>query len=80
MKMIAEAWRTFESEVLPTDAPEVQRTETRRAFYAGARALFAGMVGMLEPGQDTTQADLGKMDAIQEELNQFREDVNEGRA
>lgn len=33
-------WRTYARNVLPPDAPTVQHTECRRAFYAGAWALF----------------------------------------
>jgi len=80
MKLIADEWRDYEIKVIPLDAPEVQRTESRRAFYAGARSLFCGIVNMLDPGSEATQADLGKMDAIQTELDQFLVDMMRGRA
>lgn len=80
MKLIAEAWRDFEIQVIPLNAPEIQRTECRRAFYAGAIAMFGGIVNMLEPGQEATEADLKKMDAIQAEINQYSGDLKAGRA
>lgn len=80
MKLIADAWRDFEIQIVPLDAPKVQRVETRRAFYQGAIAMFSGIVRMLEPGQEPTEKDLGKMDAIQAEIDQFMADLREHRA
>lgn len=80
MKLIADAWRDFEIQVIPLNAPEVQRTECRRAFYQGARTLFEGLVGMLSPDQEPTAADLRKMDDIKAEIDQFVVNLREGRA
>ncbi len=33
-------WRSFQDEVIPLAAPELQREEMRRAFYAGAQAVL----------------------------------------
>lgn len=33
-------WRTFQDEVIPLAASEVQRQEMKRAFYAGAQAVL----------------------------------------
>lgn len=38
---IKDAWRTYQREVIPRNAPAVQHEECRRAFYAGAFALFS---------------------------------------
>lgn len=80
MKLIADAWRDFEIQVVPLNASDVQRVETRRAFYQGANAMFTGIVGMLEPGKDPTEKDLRKMDEIQAEIDQFMGDLRERRA
>lgn len=45
MKKIIERWREFEARVMPKDAPEVQRTEMRRAFFAG---FAEGLVFLVE--------------------------------
>jgi len=37
---ICEAWNEFQHTVLPPNIGEIQRTETRRAFYAGCCAMF----------------------------------------
>lgn len=38
---IKDAWSMYQREVIPKNAPAVQHEECRRAFYAGAFALFA---------------------------------------
>ena len=77
--MINEAWLSYEAEVIPANAPEVQRSESRRAFYAGARTVFDGLVsGVSEEG--TTEADLAMMDSIKSELDQFLKDIEAGKA
>lgn len=48
--VIANEWRCFAQTVLPKGVGEVQRVETRRAFYAGAAAMFG--VLMRHPGSD----------------------------
>ena len=40
MKTIFEEWHSYERDVVPANAPNVQREECRRAFYAGAMASF----------------------------------------
>lgn len=80
MKLISDAWRDYEIRVIPLNAPEVQRTESRRAFYGGAVSMFGGIVGMLDPGTEPTAEDLWKMDDIKAELDQYQTDLREGRA
>lgn len=77
---IRELWDSYARDVVPKDAPIVQRWETRRAFYAGAQALFTSILTMLDPGEEPTEADLSKMDHLEEELTSFKEDVRAGRA
>jgi hypothetical protein len=77
---IREAWDDYLKRVIPHDASTVQRWETRRAFYAGAQALLASIITMLEPGTEPTEADLRNMDAIDTELKAFARDVREGLA
>lgn len=47
---IAEQWATFESLVMPKDAPPVQRQEMRRAFYSGAEAMLRLQYAAGDPG------------------------------
>ena len=37
---VDEEWRTYRNKVLPKGCPDTQVIECRRAFYAGAWALF----------------------------------------
>jgi hypothetical protein len=37
---ISDEWTRFAGNVIPLDASDIQRTEMRRAFYAGAIALI----------------------------------------
>lgn len=81
-QFIEKSWRTFRDEVGLADAPEVQRTEMRRAFYAGAHALFGLMVGISDPGTgpDATEMELDLVDGILDEIRAFQREVAEGRA
>jgi hypothetical protein len=72
-------WQDFERDVLPSNAGQVQRQESRRCFYAGARALLTFLTEGLDPDREPTEADLDKMDAISDELAAFMLDVVEGR-
>lgn len=81
-KILDAAWRSYAEAVIPLDAPDIQRTEMRRAFYAGAALLFGGIMAMLDPGPDIepTAADLRKMDALKKELDDFARHIRQGRA
>jgi hypothetical protein len=61
--------------VVPADASEVQLSEMRYAFMAGAQHLFASIIGMLDAGQEPTDADLRRMSLIDEELARFRAEM-----
>jgi hypothetical protein len=79
-QLLQEAWLSYVGEVLPPDAPPVQVVETRRAFYAGARALQAAVFGALSGGPDATAEDINVMQSLQGELEGFNADVKAGRA
>jgi len=78
--ILADAWRDYEIKIIPLNAPDVQRVECRRAFYAGARSLFHAIVTVLEPGLEPTEADLKAMDNINAELERFLVDIQTGKA
>lgn len=61
-------------------APAVQRQESRRAFYAGATAIFGAMLAGLDETQDVTEQDLRKVDAIAHDLRDFVNDLKDGKA
>lgn len=72
-------WQSYKSEVMPPNAPVIQITECRRAFYAGVSGIITEIITMLDPGDEPTETDLRKMDDIQEELNQFYNDTLIGK-
>lgn len=69
--MIADEWQKYLRLVVPHGAPDVQVQETRRSFYAGASACLDTILSFLEGGEDPTELELGRMDALQEELIEF---------
>lgn len=56
------------------NAPPVQIGEMRMAFFAGAQHLFASIMTILDPGEEPTERDLKRMDAISAELQEFIKD------
>jgi hypothetical protein len=80
MKRVADLWQAYADRVLPKYAGAVQRQETRRAFYAGAGALFGAVVNGMTPGPEPQDDDIQALDSIEEEFEAFARDVAAGRA
>lgn len=74
MRVVAEAWRAFERQVIAEGSPEIQRREMRSAFYAGAIVLFQSILA-IDPGEEPTAADVLKMDALDQELKQYMHEM-----
>lgn len=69
MMTVADQWKVYEALVLdPIKAGPVQRTETQRAFYAGA----AAMLGLFSSVDDSVDVDAGV-----EYLNQLTAEVRD---
>ena len=79
-KRVEAMWKEYEHWVLPKQASAVQRSETRRAFYAGCYGLLTELMTMLDPGTEAIDTDLIKMTEIDNELKKFNQDVKDGRA
>lgn len=79
-KLLAQQWCSYLEQVLPGGASPVQAIETRRAFYAGARAMMSVVFCNLSGADETTAEDLAVMESLQAELEEFVRDVAEGRA
>lgn len=80
MKRLAQDWTDYAVQVLPETCPKVQRQETRRAFYAGAHALFQQLMGVLDDDHEPTEGDLRRVGELDAEIKAFYEDVKRGRA
>ena len=78
-RTIAGLWASYSSSVLPASAGEIQRQETRRAFYAGASGLLGIMSGIGEPDV-SEDAGVAVMEGLHQEATAFAQDVIEGRA
>jgi hypothetical protein len=74
------AWRSLAEMAIPLDAPDRQRQEMRRAFYAGAQAFFVALLQDLDPCKGVTGADESRLQSISDEINGFARDVIAGRA
>jgi hypothetical protein len=75
--LIERGWRSYRDQVLPNGAPPIQLQETRRAFYAGAKALLTVLTNDVTPL--TEDAGVRVLETIDKVLNQFRDDVLGGR-
>ena len=78
-QLMAEQWDSFARAVLPKDAPAVQRTEMRRAFYAGAQGILMGVIAAFAPESEPTAEDLQLMANLERELSDFCDLVKQGR-
>lgn len=76
--MIREQWESFERQVIPIGASAIQRQEMRRAFYAGAIALFSSILSILDPGTEPTDRDLRVMDALKAEMDDWERRLKAG--
>lgn len=78
--VVGRAWASYRERVIDPNAPVVQVTETRRAFYAGAQAVYMGIMSGLTAGPDAQPEDEELLESIEVELKVFVADVGAGRA
>ena len=70
-KPIEIGWVGYRVAVIPPNASDIQLSESRKAFFAGAQHLWGTVMSMLEPGSDETPNDMRRMDYIAKELEAF---------
>ena len=73
MGRISVGWKSYEVRVVPPDAPDVQRKETKRAFYAGVISMLSVLV---EAGN---KEDADMLKDIYDEALDFNQDVLDGK-
>jgi hypothetical protein len=73
-KLIEAGWLALKAMWLDPESPPEQVNELRQAFFAGAQHLFGSIMGILDPGEEPTDADLKRMDLISAELDAFIKD------
>src|SRR5262249_15211183 len=76
-KLIEAGFAAFRSIVIPKDAPDIQVREMRLAFLAGAEHVFSSMLTGLDPDAEPTDADLRRMQLIQDEIDEIRATLSE---
>jgi hypothetical protein len=79
--LVKAEWETFRRDVIPAGAPPVQIQEMRRAFYAGAHAIFQLLLRIMDPAsEEPTAGDLMAVTHIDRELKEFVTAVLQGKA
>src|SRR5262249_7514292 len=73
-KLVEAGWRSLVVMAGKPGGSPAQLAEMRMAFFAGAQHVFGSMMSMLEDGHDATEADLRRMSAIDDELQEFLAD------
>lgn len=66
---IGEQWASYQAEVVPPQAPAVQLEECKRAFYAGAQAMFNAVMQTAE--FDSDDASEARLAAIEREMQDW---------
>jgi hypothetical protein len=77
---VNEQWNDFSKKVLSPECSDVQRIEMRRAFFAGAVALWSIFFKGLSEGEDVQPEDLKKMSDLQAEFDHYAEQLRKGAA
>lgn len=74
-KIIEAGWLSFRYMVIPDNASDVQITETRRGFYAGATHLFQSLMAGLSDGSEVQPEDEERIAAIAGEIEGYLEEL-----
>lgn len=78
IETIEEMWKDFESKTGLEKAPQVQRTEMRRAFYAGVISFHGVVTG---PMCDLSDDDgIGVLEGFNEQIAAYVTELQLGRA
>jgi hypothetical protein len=74
-RLIESGWVALRSLAIPADASDVQISEMRMAYMAGAQHLFTTIMVILDPGMEPTDEDLRRMELINKELDVFGKEL-----
>lgn len=70
-KLLEAGWASLRAAAIDPNAPDIQLSEMRLAFFAGAAHVYSSIMAMLEPGEEPTDKDLARMQQIAAELEAF---------
>lgn len=79
MNTIEQEWQELASRIFSPTTPPIQRKEMRRAFYAGAVAIF-NMISTAVDDDTDDDSFIAGMQQWEEEFRQFAEAVQAGKA
>lgn len=79
MNTIQEQWELFSTMVIPKDAPDIQKQEMRRAFYAGVEALLR-IEAIIISSAVSKEAGMAMLKGVHEECKLFASEVAKGAA
>jgi hypothetical protein len=74
-KLIEAGWMGLRLSVIPLNAPPAQLDDMRLAYMAGAQHLFASIIHTMDPDAEPTEADMNRMQLINDELSAFDEEI-----
>lgn len=76
-KLIEIGWLLLRQNVLDANCPPIQIQEMRLAFMAGAQHLFACIISILDPNENTETADVDVncIILIAKELEAFKQEL-----
>jgi hypothetical protein len=77
---VAEQWVSFEKAILPPNCSDVQRQETRRAFFAGAFAIVDAITLAMSHEDDMTAEDESVLTDLMVERELYLANMLVGRA
>lgn len=79
MNTIEQEWQELASMIFSPTTPSIQRKEMRRAFYAGAAAIF-NMISTAVDDDTDDDSFIAGIQQWEEEFRQFAEAVQAGKA
>jgi hypothetical protein len=79
-KVIEASWEVYKAATGLIEAPAVQLTEMKRAYFAGAISFYSEIMSVLSPGAEPTNGDVLKLGSMVLELKQFATKVKRGEA
>jgi hypothetical protein len=80
MITVAQEWATFESAALSIHASAIQRSEMRRAFYAGFFGALVAAGRVADESGDDDELGATMLESLHQECIRFSKDVGAGRA
>jgi hypothetical protein len=80
LRLIGAKWEDYCKSVIPKNAPQIQITESRRAFYAGAQGVMDAMAKQMSDSPDETPNEIAVVQDVMAELDEFAQLIALGKA